>query len=93
MGVAITPADFDAYTIKYSGISPTEYAQSATAPTNAGSYAVEATLTDANYQLVKGDGNAVSGQKALAITPNDQKRSGSTASRSPRPASRRPTPA
>ncbi len=50
-----------AVTITYSGIPPTVYSSSSTAPSNAGSYAVVATINDADYS-----GSATG---ILAITP------------------------
>ena len=43
----VTPAV--AYAVTYTGISPTVYATSSTAPTEPGSYTVVATVTDPNY--------------------------------------------
>jgi hypothetical protein len=49
-----TPAGLSGVTVTYTGISGTSYPTSATAPTNAGSYSVSATLVNANYQLAAG---------------------------------------
>jgi hypothetical protein len=46
--VTTTPPSL-AYTISYTGIAPTVYAQSSTPPVNPGSYTVVATITDPNY--------------------------------------------
>src|SRR5207302_4907465 len=52
-----------AYAVTYTGISPTVYATSSTAPTEPGSYTVVATVTDPNY--------TGSGSGTLTITKKD----------------------
>ena len=62
---AVTPTVVPAvvYSVSYTGISPTVYATSSTAPTEPGSYLVVATVTDPNY--------AGSGSGTLTISQKD----------------------
>jgi hypothetical protein len=54
VGYTTNPTPLTGVTVTYTGIAPTVYATSTTAPTNAGSYTVSATLVNANYQLAAG---------------------------------------
>jgi hypothetical protein len=62
------------YTFSYEGVSPTTYAASATAPTNAGSYTVTATVAaDGDYVAASSVATAFTIAKApLTITANNQ---------------------
>ena len=61
--VTTSPAGLSEVSITYDG--------SATAPTSAGSYAVQATLTNANYQAVPAAGTLVLGKAAATIILSD----------------------
>ena len=59
--VTTVPASL-AYTISYTGVAPTVYAQSSTPPVNPGTYTVVATITDPNY-------SGTTGPQTLIIGP------------------------
>src|SRR5207302_175332 len=61
----VTPAV--AYAVTYTGISPTVYATSSSAPTEPGSYTVAATVTDPNY-VGSGSGTLTISQKDPALS-------------------------
>src|SRR5207253_4136036 len=61
----VTPAV--AYAVTYTGISPTVYATSSTAPTEPGSYTVVATVTDPNY-TGSGSGTLTISKKEPALS-------------------------
>src|SRR6266436_8286229 len=64
----VTPAV--AFAVTYTGISPTVYATSSSAPTEPGSYTVVAAVTDQNYYVGSGSGTLTISKKdpALVLT-------------------------
>ncbi|MBD2721434.1 T9SS type A sorting domain-containing protein [Hymenobacter sp. BT189] len=69
--VAGTPTSMTGVNVTYTGTAPTTYATSTTAPTNAGSYTVVASLTNDNYQATNTTGTLViaKANAAVNVTP------------------------
>lgn len=63
-----TPTNLTAISITYTGISGTTYGPSTTAPTNAGTYSAEATLSNTNYTATPATNTFIILQKSASVT-------------------------
>ena len=68
VGVTTNPAGIGTVTVTYTGISPTVYATSQTAPTAAGSYTVNASLSNPNYTASPISGTLVIAKASATLT-------------------------